>query len=212
MRCIESVRRYSSAARLILTANGSPAAAKAFCSVPDAEVVINEKNEGFGRPHNHALLLCETEFMVCLNDDCEVGPGWMEALLTPFLSDEDAALSCPDESCATLLPSFIGMRGPRKEYCSGHCLMVRTSFAHEHGLFDESMPGMAYCEDADLSLRYRELGLHLYWVRANVRHIGNQTSRLMPEARIWLLDNCDFMRRRWADYLANPARKFPCET
>lgn len=214
-KCIASVIRnslHSLPVKIILTANGNPAAAEYFKSLSETfaniTVVSNPENMGFGRPHNHALGLCDTEFMVCLNDDCIVGPGWLEALLDPFQKYPDAALSCPDSGCSALLPSFHGTHGT-KEYCEGSCLMVRVSFAKQYGLFDETLPGLAYGEDSDVSLRMRKLGKSLHWVKCNVTHAVAQTSRKVPQVKAWQEANHAVLRKRWAHYLRHRRMDYP---
>src|SRR5690348_4615666 len=105
MLCVSSVRKYSPDARLILTANGSTAAFQRFEQVPGAMAVFNKTNAGFGKPHNAALDHCDTEFMVCLNDDCIVGPKWIDGLLAA-MADPKVALCGPTGACGRLDERF----------------------------------------------------------------------------------------------------------
>jgi GT2 family glycosyltransferase len=211
--CIESVLRTTSGAKLILTANRNPKAADYFRTVPGAIVIEHAENIGFGRAHNRAFEKCETEFFLCLNDDATVyGEWWLAKLMRPLTWEISAALSCPADTCSELRSDFGGRKGMRREYCEGSCLLVKSEVAKEHGLFDETLPGLCYCEDSDLSLRYRELGYSLHWVDVMVVHEGASTSkRMLPVVREWQKKNMAFMQKRWAKYLSNPLRKFPSE-
>lgn len=211
-KCIESVLRENPGIDIILTANGHPPAAKLFSDLSsrfsNITTVVNETNRGFGRPHNHALTLCKTEILVCLNDDCLVGPRWLETLLKPFSEFPNAALCCPDSGCSELLPNFHGTMGKR-EYCEGACLAISVNAAREIGLFDETLPGMAYGEDSDLSLRMRANGKTLHWVRCNVSHAVASTSRTVPEVKRWQEENHAVLRERWSHYLRVRTFDFP---
>lgn len=200
--CIQSVLAGGGDVKIILTANGNPGAATYFKELEKIDnrflVVVNDKNEGFWRPNNHAFAISDSEFFVMLNDDATVTPGWLDKLVAPF-RDERVALTCPDGGCSALGSDFSGRPGA-KEYCEGACLMVRTSIARKHGLFEE-MPGLAYGEDSHLSLRYRELGYLLSWPKVQISHIRGATSRSMPEVKEWQRANHAFLQKRWAGYI-----------
>ncbi len=210
MLCISALRKYSPDVKLILTANGSIEAFKAFDAMPNRTLIFNKTNEGFGKPHNSAMSVCDTEFMVCLNDDCIVGPKWLEPMIAAMDADPKVALVGPAGTPARLDANFRGQKGGN-EYCEGSCLMVRCSVAQAHGLFDPMLPGLAYCEDSDLSLRYRQRGYKLAWAKVPAVHFVARTSRTIPETKLWQQLNQEFMKKRWADYLAAPDRKFPIE-
>lgn len=207
-KCVEAVLKHSGDARLILTSNGNIEALKFFQTVSHATAIWNETNLGFGRAHNRAFALCDTEFFVCLNDDTEPPSGWLEALRSPFDRDPNAALASPANTCSQIKPNFHGSPGVR-EYCEGSCLMVRASVARKHGLFDETLPGLAYGEDSDLSLRYREKGYGLNWVPLDVKHVGSVTSRQTPEVAKWQADNHRVLMRRWTHYMKVRTFNYP---
>ena len=88
-RCVAAVMAHSRDYELILTANGSANAAwffkKLALEFKHVRVVENAVNQGFWRPHNHALTLAQGEFFVCLNDDVLV-PKRLAGGLEPALS------------------------------------------------------------------------------------------------------------------------------
>lgn len=205
-RCIQTVLSHTKDVHLILTANGNPKVAAYFqelaSQIANITVVVNEKNEGFWKPNNHAFSLCRTPYFVMLNDDAVPPPGWLDKLMAPLEENEKGAVSGPDDGCCSLHDTFHGFRGPMREYVEGSCMMVKTDVARQHGLFEE-MPAPAYGEDSFLSLRYRELGYTLHWVPLRVPHVRAATSRHIPDVRRWQQMNHAFLRRRFSQYLLN---------
>ncbi len=202
--CIAAIMAGGEDVKFILTANGNPEAAAYFSQLaaefPNITVVVNPNNEGFWKPNNHALTLTDTRWLCLVNDDLIVPKGWLTILKKPFLDyPGDSVFSCPDSGCSELLPSFHGKVG-RKEYCEGSCLMIDTAIAKKHGLF-LPLPGLAYGEDSYASLRFRELGYRLHWVPLRVNHAIAQTSRGVPQVRIWQSENHGYLVRRWEHYL-----------
>lgn len=212
--CIESVRRHSIGHEyeMILTANGNEEAAlyfgelrRAYWPVP-VKVVVNERNEGFIRPNNHALTLAAGDYFICLNDDATVPPGWLERLEQPFLEDAGCAVSGPGGGCCSLSDQFIGFRGERFEYVEGSCLMVRRELALRHGLFSETLQ-FAYGEDADLCLRLREAGHTIHEANFTLHsHATGATTATVPGLPDIMRNNFAICRQRWAAYLKT--RKF----
>lgn len=210
-RCIASVLKGGEPVDLILTANGNPVAAAYFQEIarqnPNVTVVVNETNEGFWKPNNHALSLCKTKYLVLLNDDTTVPRGWLSVLRAPLEKFPNSVFSCPEDTCSELTDTFHGKFG-RREYCEGSCLMIDTAIAKKHGLFEE-MPGLAYAEDSHASLRFRELGYNLHWVPLHITHARAQTSRTVPQVRAWQELNHAFCRKRWAQYLISRRMDYP---
>ncbi len=203
-RCIESILAGGEEVAFILTANGNAEVEKYFnevaARVPNVRVVVNATNQGFWKPNNHALTLCTTPFFCMVNDDVAVPKGWLEILKKPFRDfPNDSAFACPDGGCSELMANFHGKIG-RKEYCEGSCLLASTAVMKKHGMFDE-MPGLAYAEDSNASLKFRELGYRLHWVPLRINHARAQTTRTVPEVRIWQELNHAYCRKRWAQYL-----------
>lgn len=208
--CIASIMASGINVNFILTANGNPEAARYFTELAERfsgiQVVINESNEGFWKPNNHALSLTETRFLCLVNDDVLLPSHWLDALKRPFANDPKAIFSCPDNGCSELRFDFLGQRGKR-EYCEGALLLIDTTIAKKHGLF-EPLPGLAYGEDSHASLRFRELGYNLHWVPLTIQHARAATSRTMPEAHKWMELNHAHLRMRWSHYLNPNVRKF----
>jgi O-antigen biosynthesis protein len=152
------------------------------------------RNLGFIGACNHAAGFARGEFLLFLNNDTAVRPGWLDALLGLLRARPDAGaagskLLFPDgrlqEAGGVIwrdatganygrggnpaLPVFNYVR--EVDYCSGASLMVRRALFDDLGGFDGHF-APAYYEDADLAFRLRARGhATLYQPRSEVVHI-----------------------------------------
>ena len=62
---------------------------------PDVERVLFEDNFGFAGGYNRAIEMIEAEYVVLLNSDVEVAPGWLEPLVAVLDRDEKVAAVQP---------------------------------------------------------------------------------------------------------------------
>jgi GT2 family glycosyltransferase len=153
---------------------------------PWIKMVRTSGNLGFLRNCNHAAKAAQGEFLVFLNNDMVVLPGWLDEMLKTFAMHSDCGM-CGSKLLnldGTLqeaggifwkdgsawnygrnqnpnLPEFNYVR--RTDYCSGASLCLPKKHWDTLGGFDEIYE-RAYCEDADLSFRLRaELSLETYY-------------------------------------------------
>jgi GT2 family glycosyltransferase/glycosyltransferase involved in cell wall biosynthesis/cephalosporin hydroxylase/predicted nucleic acid-binding Zn-ribbon protein len=155
--------------------------------------IRNERNVGFTEASNRGAAASTGKYVVFLNNDVVVQPGWLEALL-------DAAESAPDVGAVgskLLYPdgtlqeaggvvwsnggawNFGRGRDPeapefnyRREvdYCSAASLLVRRDVLERVGYFD-TLFSPAYCEDTDLCFAIRDAGYRvLFEPRSVVVH------------------------------------------
>lgn len=184
---------------LVIDDASTDATAKVLGAVPGLTVLTNPENLGFIGTCNRAGEAARGEFLIFLNNDVQVRPGWLAALLAPFAEEADVGATAPkmlfpdgrlQEAGARIgvdgTAEMIGLGedptlprwNVRREvdYASGACLAVRRAVFQELGGFDRAfMP--AYCEDADLCFRLRERGLKvIYEPRAEIVHHLSVTS------------------------------------
>lgn len=206
-QCLESIFRAGSAkdeCELVLTDNGSSDGVGAYfdeiaSTHANVMVIHNPKNLGFIEPNRKAFELARGTYFILLNNDTVVPTGWLAALEAPFLEHSTAALSGPDGACSELAENFHGKMG-KKEYLEGSCLCMSVEKIRRIGLFSPELSG-AYGEDSDLSLRCREAGYTLHWVRLALGHFRGKTSAMVPQVRQWQDANHAYARKRWAHYL-----------
>jgi len=100
---------------------------------PDAIVVVNEENVGFGRAHNELISMSEAEFYLALNDDAVLTSGYVE-ILTSFLNRNQAVGSAMGK---VLYPRESGSRTSRV-YSIGHFLRPNLVAVNRGDGLDES--------------------------------------------------------------------------
>src|SRR5690349_8284277 len=170
-----------------------------LASIKGLRVIRNDENAGFVGACNMGADASRGEFVVFLNNDTVVLPGWLEALCRTFERDATvgaagAKLIYPNERLQEAggiiwsdgegwnygnkedpnLPEYNVVR--EVDYCSGACLMIRRQVFRDMGGFDVRY-SPAYYEDTDLAFRLRELGLKVvYQPASRVVHFEGATS------------------------------------
>jgi GT2 family glycosyltransferase len=173
--------------------------------------IRNERNLHFLRTCNAAARHARGEFLVFLNNDVQVTKGWLPPLLDVFRDERAAGAAGPrilypgghlQEAGVLVNPDatarMIGLDGDpnepryrfkrRVDYCSGACLMVPAARFRELGGFDEAL-APAYCEDMDLCLRLRGLGLDVWYVPQSTvaHHLSRTTAQGGNDAKMRMI-------------------------
>ncbi|MGH7860445.1 MAG: glycosyltransferase, partial [Candidatus Binatia bacterium] len=93
-RCVDSLRSDTSYSNfeLIVVDNASTDATPAYleqlaASDEDVKVVLNAENRGFAAANNQGLAIASGEFLVLLNNDTVVTPGWIRTLVNHLERD-----------------------------------------------------------------------------------------------------------------------------
>ena len=98
----------------------------------------------------------------------------------------------------------IPIKGPEEEFdfVDGSALAIRSDLARRFGLFSPSYDYF-YFEDADLCLRYRQMGLQIALLDAPYEHERSSSSRLLPQFAVEnVLDrNRARLFEKWGKYL-----------
>lgn len=228
LECIGNI-----ACEIIVVDNGSRAdqAAELRRSLAERPVrLIGLKtNLFFGEANNIGAEAARGVYLLLLNNDTLVDPGFLEPLVNALetapkakavgarLLYEDRSLQ---EAGAYLTPDAWsiqhGKRGPANgliagqgvhvvDYCSAACLLIeRRAFLRAAGF--DPLYDPAYFEDADLCLRLRSQGHYTYYCGdSSIVHLESKTSR-----KLWDEGMLDGVVRqshrkfaeRWGDYLA----------
>ncbi|MEO5596314.1 MAG: glycosyltransferase [Lysobacteraceae bacterium] len=159
----------------------------------------NAANLGFVGACNAGAVVARGEFVVFLNNDTAVQPGWLDALLGTFDAHENAGLVgaklvYPDgrlqEAGGIVFSDGSGWNYGRFEdpadprfnhvrdvdYCSGAAIALRTDVFRTLGGFD-SRYAPAYYEDTDLAMQVRAAGMRvLYQPESVVVHFEGATA------------------------------------
>jgi len=156
------------------------AAAQATTAVDHELIVIDNgaPPQGFTAPVNAGLRAARGRYLLVLNDDVELLPGWWEPLR--------AAL---DAGAAVVFPETVDgpMRRDFAAWCFAFARPTLERFAVAPGEFlDPEL--VVWYQDTDLLERLRRAGLPPRWVEASrIRHGLSQTvAAEEPELRAWV--------------------------
>ena len=196
---------------IILVDNGSTdhTVEEARLARPDAKIIKNGVNMGYGIANNVGLAQVDTEYGMILNPDTVVIEDCIDRLVSVLERSPEAACAAP------LLKSVDGkseiyVMGPRETHhtrwqiepegdiCTwflmGAAVVWRMSAWRKIGGFDENF--FLYNEDADLCLRTSRMGYaHILTPEAKVIHLGGQgTPRTLRQSwlRNWQLTWSNF--------------------
>ena len=228
-RCIESVLRCTRPPfELIVVDNGSrdetPHYLAALRQRPGpvrVEIIRNDQNRGYPAGCNQALAHARGDYLVFLNNDAIVTPGWLEGLIGWSLHDwpQVGLVGATTNRAQPLqeipvnyadvagLDAFASQR--RQDYAgqalpverlSGFCLLARREVMQKLGGFDEEF-GLGFFDDDDLCLRARQAGFQLLTaLDVFVHHFGNRTfNSLGVDTRQLLRDNFARFQAKWGE-------------
>jgi GT2 family glycosyltransferase len=148
-------------------------------SVPGFSYIRNTENLGFIKNCNFLATKAKGRYLVLLNNDTVVLPGWLDELIKTLQNDSTVGLVgskliYPDgrlqEAGGIMWDDASGMNwGIRQDpmdpefnylrdvdYCSGASIALRNDLWIELGGFDAERYRNAYYEDTDLAFRIRE--------------------------------------------------------
>lgn len=143
-------------------------------------VLHNKKNLKFLRNCNNAATHAKGEYILFLNNDTQVQPGWLKPMVDLMEHHPEVGMTgaklvypngCLQEAGGILWKdgsawNYGHMKNPTEpdfcyvketDYISGAAIMIRTSLWKEIGGFDEAF-APAYYEDTDLAFEVRKHG------------------------------------------------------
>ena len=167
--------------------------------------VLNSENVGFAAANNQAAQLSRGRYLVLLNNDTVVLPGWLEGLVNALAADAHAGLvgpvtnSCGNEAqLGTPYADLDAMATFAADYTGAHA-GERAELWHSVGGLDEAY-GRGLFEDDDLAMAVRARGHKLLLVRdVFVHHYGGAAfNRLPPREYLRLFwQNRRYFENKW---------------
>lgn len=185
----------------------------------------NTSNQGFLRNCNHAAKSAKGRYLMFLNNDTQVTPGWLSSLVDLIESDSSigmvgSKLVYPDgrlqEAGGIIWSDGSGwnygrLDDPDKpeynyvkdvDYISGAAILLSNDLWKQIGGFDERF-APAYCEDSDLAFAVRRAGYRVvYQPLSKVIHfegISNGTDVEGPGLKRYQVENNKKLKEKWAD-------------
>jgi GT2 family glycosyltransferase len=190
-------------------------------------------NLGFIGNCNAAFTRCRGEYVMLLNNDTELAPGSIDRLVEALDADRSVAAAGPkliypdgrlQEAGCYIKPNgesgMVGLfddptagayaRDRDVAYCSGAAVMFRRALVGD-ALFDEAfLP--AYCEDADLCLRFIAAGHRVRYIHGAevVHHLSVSSNRQsVSRKRRTIIRNQQKLLERWGELLREMDRVRP---
>lgn len=230
LACLRSIARHGARApfEVIVVDDASPdESADTLARIDGLRLLRNAHNLGFVGSCNAGAADARGEFLLFLNNDTQVTPGWLDALLDCCVHEAGCGiagsrLAYPDgrlqeagaiiyaDASAWNVGRFEDRDDPRfrwrreVDYVSGAALMIaRDLFAAVGGFDTRYAP--AYYEDVDLAFAVRAAGRRVvYEPRSLVVHCEGITAGTDPDAgaKRQQAVNREVFAARWADALA----------
>ena len=182
--CLSSLELYSDYTNMEVivvdnaSSDGSPAYLKEWQAAgPDRQLILNSDNRGFAAANNQGLKAATGEYLVMLNNDTYVTPGWIGTLVDHLRRTPELGMLGPvtnnignEARIEIEYPDMAEMLSTAGDYTRRHagqltplhtaaffCVMLRRSLFEQVGPLDEAF-GIGFFEDDDYCRRVEQAG------------------------------------------------------
>ena len=234
--CLDSVERYSHYRHLevIVVDNASTDDTRAYLQAwaensPDRQIILNPDNRGFAVANNQGLAQAGGEYLVMLNNDTHVTPGWVATLIRHLQRSDRLGMIGPvtnnigneariDIRYGTMDEMLLAARDFTARHAGQStalrtaaffCVMLRRSVYEKVGPLDEAF-GIGFFEDDDYCRRVEQAGWKI--ACADDVFVHHQLSAsfdlLKQETRQALFDkNRSIYEAKWGTWLPHRYRE-----
>ncbi|MGH7187570.1 MAG: glycosyltransferase [Acetobacteraceae bacterium] len=228
--CLSSIFRCGAqrSFEVVVVANGSPLENLHRLEAwrPHLRIVRLEPNQGFSRACNAGARAANGKYVLFLNDDTTVTPGWLDALVDFVEGDPRIGIAGPKllypetegiQHCGTVIneqglgehiyrhrPGSFAAANRVRYYraLTGACLLIERDLFLRLGEFETTYHGTGGCEDTDLCFKVLEYGrMPAYCPTSVVYHHEGLTRGVREEDHSEDMHNRALLRRRWSKYL-----------
>lgn len=195
---------------------------------PQVKIILNENNLGFAAGNNAGLLMATGEYLVMLNNDTVVTPGWLLTMLRHLQADpeigiigpvtnnigNEAKIDIKYNNTTDMLPlavihtvSHMG-RSIQIQTAAFFCVMMSRKVFEQVGLLDENF-GRGFFEDDDYCRRVEQLGLRIvcaedvfvhHHLSASFNKLGDDEKRTLFEK------NKTYYESKWGKWFPHEYR------
>lgn len=235
--CLESVLHFTHGYyELILVDNGSTdGIAQLFEEIKGrkgparVEIIRNDENLGFPKGVNQGIAAAQGDYIVLLNNDTLVTPGWLDGMIRWSLHEWPKVGMVGPLSNYAPPPQHLEAgyqdlrdlepfaRRRRRQYSgqalesprlTGFCLLIRKTMLDAIGGTLDEQFGIGFFEDDDLCLRARQAGYKLLVAQdVFIHHFGNRTfAGLKLDSEQHLRENFQRFREKWGETATAPYR------
>ncbi len=187
-QCLTSIDTYSGYPRLeiIVVDNNSTDGTREFLmqwqqeAPANRKIILNKRNRGFAAANNQGMALADGEYIVLLNNDTHVTPGWIRTLVNHLRRNPQIGIIGPvtnnignEAKIEISYTTMEEMLSSSRNYIYHHlgltfelrtlaffCVMIPRSVYEKVGPLDEIF-GLGFFEDDDYCRRIEEIGLRI---------------------------------------------------
>lgn len=187
------------------------------------KILLNEKNLGFAAANNQGLEIAKGDYLVLLNNDTYVTPGWLSILIGHLKKDKSIGLIGPvtnnignearieiryDDMSEMIVRSTAYTRNHIDQIyplrtAAFFCVMIERKTFEQVGLLDEKF-GKGFFEDDDYCRRIEEIGLRIVCAEDVFihHHLSASFNKLNDDVRQELFDrNKAIYEEKWGDWV-----------
>ena len=224
--CVESLYRHTDYPNfeLIVVDNASEDGTRAYLEklqrlLPNLQVVFNARNEGFAKANNIGIMRSRGDYLVLLNNDTIVTPGWLTRLIGYLEREPNIGMVGPVTNSAgneQMIPAsyqsledleaFAQQRSITHqgqhfeiEALAMFCVAFPRRLVDEIGLLDERF-GLGTFEDDDFCYRAKLRGYKLICAEdVFIHHFGRGTTKTWGDREYLKLfeHNRRLFERKW---------------
>lgn len=230
--CLASLDRYSQYPQLEIivvdnaSADGSPAWLMEWAAGKEnRKLILNDDNKGFAAANNQGLAAASGDYLVLLNNDTHVTPGWLRTLIRHLRRDRTIGLIGPVTNNignqAKIAIEYAGMDEMLRQSAAYtrrrigdvfpirtaafFCVMLPRSTWERVGPLDEAF-GRGFFEDDDYCRRAERLGLRVVCADDVFihHHLSASFDQLKQKDRQKLFDdNKKIYESKWGTWISH---------